>query len=280
VAEGASLRPLDLLRAIRDSALPQREKHLLHALVLRADDRGETFVGQGTLAQDLSIDRRSVMRLMSALLARDDLPILLRRERRQMGGGWASCTYMVGPRGGDRLSSPAPALGGDTASSPKSDPSGGRQSLGGDSVSPGVMAGCHPSDGRVSHYLPINCPPDLPTICQGTKRPPNQPKKRSPAKGPALTERPPDWAPTRAHRDYADRHGLDVDLCVDAFRGHHQAKGSRFASWDGAFTTWLANEAKWKRERRQPRPGQMVQRGSLPLRETRPAWLDAPEGDS
>lgn len=58
---------------------------------------------------------------------------------------------------------------------------------------------------------------------------------------------PADWAPTDAHRALARRHGLDIDLEGESFRGW--AEGRTALSWNGTFTTRLANAAKWKRER-------------------------------
>lgn len=58
---------------------------------------------------------------------------------------------------------------------------------------------------------------------------------------------PPDWQPTEAHRAFAAKHGLDVELEATGFRGHYE--GQRVLSWNGRFVTWLANQAKWNRER-------------------------------
>ncbi len=71
---------------------------------------------------------------------------------------------------------------------------------------------------------------------------------------PNATSRPEDWKPTKAHQDYAATHGLDVQHEAPAFCAHHDSKGNLFVSWDSAFTTWLANQARWDR-RRAPAPG-------------------------
>jgi hypothetical protein len=58
---------------------------------------------------------------------------------------------------------------------------------------------------------------------------------------------PADWAPTKTHAAYAAKHGLDLELEADGLRGW--AEGRTQLSWNGAFSTRLANAAKWKRER-------------------------------
>jgi hypothetical protein len=63
------------------------------------------------------------------------------------------------------------------------------------------------------------------------------------------TQMPADWAPTDKHRAYATEHGLDLQLEVDAYRGW--AEGRTTPSWNGTFTTRLANAVKWR-----SKPGQ------------------------
>jgi hypothetical protein len=65
---------------------------------------------------------------------------------------------------------------------------------------------------------------------------------------------PADWQPTEAHVAFAAQHGLDLELEVVAFRGW--AEGKSTASWNGTFTTRLANQAKWNRERARNRVAQ------------------------
>jgi len=62
------------------------------------------------------------------------------------------------------------------------------------------------------------------------------------------TALPPDWEPTDAHRAFAAKHQLNLDLEVAAFRGW--AEGKTLVSWNGTFTTRLANQAKWDLQRR------------------------------
>lgn len=65
---------------------------------------------------------------------------------------------------------------------------------------------------------------------------------------------PADWSPNAAHRAYAAKHGLDLETVADAMRGW--AEGRTTVSWDGTFTTWLANRARWDRKDAQRKPVQ------------------------
>jgi hypothetical protein len=88
------------------------------------------------------------------------------------------------------------------------------------------------------------------------------------------SERPADWKPTKAHQDYATKHGLDVGHEALAFRAHHDSKGSLFVSWDAAFTKWLTNEVRWNKQRGGGRNGApVVQRGGV-FREQDSSWLN------
>jgi len=90
------------------------------------------------------------------------------------------------------------------------------------------------------------------------------------------TALPPDWQPTEAHQAYAAKHGLQFELELDSFRGW--AEGRTVVSWNGTFTTRLANQAKWNRERRAGRGKPVVQRAGS-VRESDSSWLgpaDAP----
>jgi hypothetical protein len=100
-------------------------------------------------------------------------------------------------------------------------------------------------------------------------RPPRAKRKREPVSEAPLPE---DWKPTEAHRQYAQLHGIDVELEADAMRGW--AEGRTAVSWNGTFRTRLANRARWNREG--PRNGAPVQRGGLDLEGMKktPTWLE------
>lgn len=70
-------------------------------------------------------------------------------------------------------------------------------------------------------------------------------------KTPKTTKRaaqlPSDWTPSEAHQAFATKHSLDLDLEVVKFRGHAEANARLAKSWNGAFTTWLANSVTFGR---------------------------------
>lgn len=82
-------------------------------------------------------------------------------------------------------------------------------------------------------------PPPSPAPKRTAK--PKAPKKPKPTEWHPM---PDDWQPSAAHRAYAAKHGLQLDFEADGFRGW--AVGQKALSWDGTFTTRLANAAKWK----------------------------------
>lgn len=69
-------------------------------------------------------------------------------------------------------------------------------------------------------------------------------KRRSP---PVETPLPADWTPSKHHREYAHNLGLDLDTEVFSFKGW--AEGRTAVSWNGTFSTRLANSVKWRNER-------------------------------
>jgi hypothetical protein len=101
--------------------------------------------------------------------------------------------------------------------------------------------------------------------------PPTKGVRKARARSQSKTALPADWQPSEAHREYAKKHGLQLDLEVDAFKGH--ADGLTALSWNGKFTTWLANQAKWNRQRRNGRGKAVVQRGGT-VREGDKSWLE------
>jgi hypothetical protein len=106
--------------------------------------------------------------------------------------------------------------------------------------------------------IPPDAPPPAPPAADAAaseRESKGSRKRRAKRETVAPTSLPSDWQPTAAHRDYAVKHGLDVELEADGFRGW--ADGRQTGSWDGTFSTRLANAAKWKRERGvtgKPRP--------------------------
>jgi len=58
---------------------------------------------------------------------------------------------------------------------------------------------------------------------------------------------PAGFVPEPHHVGFARDNALDLDAEVEAFRLHHEAKGSVFASWSAALSTWLRNAVKFRR---------------------------------
>lgn len=58
---------------------------------------------------------------------------------------------------------------------------------------------------------------------------------------------PTGFVPEPHHVGFARDNALDLDAEVEAFRLHHEAKGSVFASWSAALSTWLRNAVKFRR---------------------------------
>lgn len=80
-----------------------------------------------------------------------------------------------------------------------------------------------------------------------TPSPATKRKRKKTSEKSKETLMPPEWQPTEAHREFAAKHQLDVELEATGFRGHFD--GRKVASWNGRFATWLANQAKWNRQR-------------------------------
>jgi hypothetical protein len=70
-------------------------------------------------------------------------------------------------------------------------------------------------------------------------------KKRRPAE----TGFPVGWSPTESHAARCSSSGLDIQDEAERFEAHHRARGSTFACWNSAFTTWLMNAVKFRKER-------------------------------
>lgn len=65
---------------------------------------------------------------------------------------------------------------------------------------------------------------------------------------------PDDWEPTKNHHRIAAKLGVDIDVEEVAFRAHAERNGRVQKSWNGAFSTWLANARRYqKQDQRQTR---------------------------
>lgn len=102
--------------------------------------------------------------------------------------------------------------------------------------------------------------PDTEADTDNREKTPSSPGRKRPA-----TKLPDDWTPSDAHRVYASEHGINLDREMFKFRHHAEANDRRQASWNGAFSTWLANASDWGTRNarptlRDPRSGIIVER--------------------
>ena len=73
--------------------------------------------------------------------------------------------------------------------------------------------------------------------------------KKSRSKKEEMTpiEKPEGWAPTKEHVAFAEKNSIDVEVESVKFQGHFE--GQKLKSWNGRFSTWLANAVGYARER-------------------------------
>lgn len=96
-------------------------------------------------------------------------------------------------------------------------------------------------DGSASPSIAIGTLPGLEPV---------KAEQAKPSRKRASVAMPSDFAPGDAHRAFAAEHQLDLTAEFDRFRLHHEAKGSVFASWPAALSTWLSNAVRFASERR------------------------------
>lgn len=246
-------------RAVFRSNLRPAEKLVALALLDHWSRSGETFPSINRLAEWTSLDRTTVMRALGALQSRGAVNVI-------HGDRGKANRYELG-----QLS----LLGVD-------DQSHHATSRTTQPVAPRDLNQSH-------HATRVVAPCDSKEPIQGTQR--RNPHESAPAQPGSPTEGapkrkrakraapetplPPDWQPTEAHRAYATTHGLDIDLEVDALRGW--AEGRTAVSWNGTFSTRLANQAKWNRGRQKPARGPApVQHGGI-IREGDKSWFNGGE---
>jgi len=216
---------------------------MMLALVRYADEQGVAFPSIGTLCAATKLGRTKAIESLAEGEARG----LFVRRSQARGKGLGSNHYelpfeppMEGLQGNRRLVRHA------NQSATRTSPS---RELG---SSPPALALVRQANGGSPPREPYLLT-DLPSVTtQGTDQPRKR-AQRSPTKGTQKPRRaaevplPEDWKPSKAHEAYAAKHRLILELEADAMRGW--AKGKVQTSWDGTFTTRLANQAKWNRER-------------------------------
>ena len=76
-------------------------------------------------------------------------------------------------------------------------------------------------------------------------------RKRGRPRSAGLSQFPEGWVPTEAHAKRATETGLNLAFEAGKFESYHRSKGSLFACWNSAFTTWLMNAKKFADDRQQ-----------------------------
>jgi len=61
------------------------------------------------------------------------------------------------------------------------------------------------------------------------------------------TKLPESFSPTKEHQDYTFVNRIPLYAEIEAFRLHHEAKGTLSANWNSSFSTWLRNAVKFRR---------------------------------
>jgi hypothetical protein len=97
--------------------------------------------------------------------------------------------------------------------------------------------------------------PDSPSVPSRSEREaPEAPTPAAPAHTPRARRKagvpiPEDFAPGKAHADFARVHNIDLQLEWQKFKCDAEAEDRRHVRWGAAFSKWLANSAGWQRER-------------------------------
>ena len=249
--------------------LDPSESLVMLAIVRHADVEGRAWPSFGTLCKVSRVGRTKLIASLAELEAR----ALFTRHAQTRGKGLGSNSYRI------PLEPPTEGLEGERRVVRQANQSTTRTSalreLGSAPGELGVVrlanGGSAPGEPYLLRELPNGTPQGT---AQARKRAAACPSVRTSRRRVAESAIPSDWAPTEAHKAYAAKHGLDLQGEVDAFLGW--AKGRTQISWDGTFTTRLANQAKWNRARTGTHVP-LVQRGGT-IREGDKSWLDAAAG--
>lgn len=230
-------------------------------LVRHADQSGAAWPGFGTLCLETRIGRTKLIESLAELEARG----LFARQAQTRGKGLGSNCYRLpieppteGLDGARRLVRQANQCAKRT--SPLNEPGSSGSDL---PIVRQANGASSPGEPYLLRDLPSRTP-------QRTGEPRERANGHSSPKGlqKAETPLPADWEPADTHREFARKHGLDITLEAIGFRGHFDGRSAR--SWNGRFTTWLSNQAKWDRKRPNRAP---VQRGGT-IREGDRTWID------
>lgn len=224
-------------------------RFIMVCLADSADDYGFCFPSINTLAKKTRLSRSTVQRALTDLEATEELHV----HRRQATG--QSSVYII------RLGFPAVPMDhrfydlarmlgiaheggvGQNDTPPQSDTRGGGQS---DTRGVSLLTPEEPS--VETKAIPPVCPPQLDL---GATTLPSGPTKKD-RKRPARPMPDPWELGDGKTYDIAKRRYVDVFTAereFDAFKAHHQAKGSMFVDWEAAWNTWLINRERFQQER-------------------------------
>jgi DNA-binding transcriptional regulator YhcF (GntR family) len=228
-------KPLDMLRAIRDRRdLDAQEKAILFALVLRANEAGESWPSYATLADDAGVSIATAKRGVKSLEADGHLSVQRRPRHGSMESETNIYTVKVVSEGHHVVSDRHDVV------------SEGYQ--GGVQETRQVVSEGHDGGVRLIPNLPIELPNGT---AQGRERPlaltleppatVPEGKKSGRAKKP-LTPCPSSVAPASELEPWLRRWDIplpSVHSQVADFLDHHTGKGNLKADWSATWRTWL-----------------------------------------
>ncbi len=255
--------------------LPHFEWRLFVSLWLMADDYGNLrgspgVVKGGTMpeaSESLAVFRRAIDRLAAPKVELLEL-YTVRGQSYIHIRGWSKHQKVDKPGkplcpGPGEADSSASAASNDTREGDASDSRGSRETLGPDWIGSGEGADKEvDQEGEARAAAPR--PPPIP----------GKPTRKQP-----VIVMPDDFGPSDAHRTFAAENDLDLAREMPRFIDHHSAKGSVFASWPAALSTWLRNAVEFRKRDGARGPGPPRPPSSKPLRGLAAALaLDPDEG--
>jgi hypothetical protein len=217
------------------------ERLILLAIADQANDDGEAFPSQGSIAKRARLHPDTVEDGLRRMISRGEL------EREQRPG--RSNVYRVVMR--DEHAPPVPTP---RSTTPRSE-------TGGSYATPTPRSETPPPPGQR--------PPHNPQEPSEEPSPTN--KRRAPRPKQSLTPAPDDFEITNHLRAWAASRNVtcDLDEATEEFLNHHRAKGSEFKNWDAAWQTWMT---RTKRYGGPQRPGTALAPRNLPA--DRPSTTD------
>lgn len=242
-------------RAVFRSGLRSLEKLVALALLDHWSRKTETFPSVERLAAWTSLDRRSVLRCLRALEQTGAIVVTRNSGRPNV---YALGSLMALPVSESHRCQPETS---DTES-PVTESHQCQPDTPPVSESHGTSVTESP---EVSHEVSHQVSQGESAPTEGEKRPGAKRGKRKPGTRAPEVELPSDWVPSDAHRAFASKHALNVELEAVKFRGNAEQNARRVVSWNGAFTTWLGKSVGFAQAASRRAP---VQQGGS-IRETK-----------